>query len=294
MKTNKSQFVTVENGVRLVTINGVKYYFPTYADILRTYARKDEFYTYDDYVANRLLEESFFEVLSVLKKKVALSLNYEFYENLYDQTIRDYRRDTNPDGYTEQLRQLTVTRDVLSTQYDKLHDETIKSLRNKASDLIKALNDLFENDDANGNGHDLIYTAYVVLHEYYMKGFRPSDTVVNPKNGKSVKVSTLGKRAVNNYITALKRNFSTLEDVSDDNDDDEKQSAMESVPYIERAYSQFDSIKDFAQKYALTKRETEIAEMLTDGYEIKLIAETIDRDEKTIYKNIQKIREKIK
>lgn len=293
MKTNKSQLVTVENGVRLVTINGVNYYFPTYAEILRTYARKDEFYSFDDYIANRLLEKSFGCVIGVLDKKLSLSLNIDFYDNLRSQTVRDYRRDINPDGFTEQLRQLTVTRDVLSAQYDKLHDETIKTMRDRATDLIAALNDLFENDDTNGNGHDLIYTAYVVLHEYYMKGFRPDDEVVNPKNGKRVKVKTLAMRAVNNYITALKRNFSVLEEVSDDNDDDDKQSVLDTVAYFEN----FDitSFQDFCQDKNIKGTDETIARLIVSGYNTAdQIAKKINKSTKTVYRHIAEIREKIK
>lgn len=294
MKHLSTATVKVEDGVRFVTINGVKHLFPTYTEITRNYTQKDEFRSFDDYIANRLLGESFMAVIAVLDKKIKLSLNIDFYEKLREQTVRDYRRDVNPDGYCEQIRQLTVTRDNLTKEYNNTHDERVKTMRDRATQTIQALNDLFDDDDTAGNGHDLIYTAYIVLHEYYMRGYRSTDKTINPKNGKSVSVKTLAMRAVNNYITALKRNFSALEDVSDDNDSDEKQSALESVPFIESAYNNFDSIKDFADKYGLTEREQRVSELLTDGYEIKLIAQTIDRDEKTVYKIISKIREKIK
>jgi len=288
----------LNNGLKAITLNGQTLIISTFTEIITNYQDKTDFDSFDEYIEHLFLKTAFFAVRPVLIRKQCLTA-LPLYDDLLRDTYADYMRDKNADGYCSIMRELEKTREILAKEYAKTHDDGLKTMTERTTATIDSLNKKFTNDDTQGNGHDLIITAYLVLWEHFIKyGLMPYDEVaIKTKKGtRKITVKALASRAVDNYISNLNKSMTAMEnnDNGDDNgdDDNEKQTALETIKYFENF--DYRNLDDFYIEYDINdKYDRLICEYIVAGYSQKEIADMTATSDKTVRRHIAKIGAKI-
>ena len=290
--------ILLNNGVRFVEINGVKYIASTFAEVTRTYNKKTDFTSFEEYYAYKFMTDAYFSARAVIKRKLETT-GTEFYADLLHDLYIDYVRDCNANGYCDIIRELEITRDILNKELSKIVDSETVFLRDRISATIHDLHDLFESGDSQGNGHDLITCALeVLLRVYKEEGLMPdNDMTVTTKRGtKKIKVRTYASRAVDNYINALRRNLTEIENNTTENGDgDEEAEAINNIAYIETAFDNIDNLEDFFKECDIVDDiDKDICRCLYVGYNQTETAEKLQVKRLTVFRHIQKISDKIR